>query len=353
MPKRQLFRTVFTARVRSLRRVYGLENQFWMGGRLATHLEELSDDPSVLNDGNFWALVISFEGEMTFARFAEVSESDFPSAPWSQIATPWRSSCNRESYLGYVDAIREEIAAGGVYQVNACYQLHNDFPTAAGSLSGLFAKLLIENPAPFAQYLRLPTLEIASASPERLISRKGRTITTSPIKGTIRANQESFGVKDKAENLMIVDLMRNDFGRICESGSVSVSELFRTEKHPGLSHLVSDVSGFVRSDIGWGEILTALTPAGSVSGAPKSSALRIIREHEKLARGPYCGAIGWVQGESAEIAVGIRTFWSTNEGQVHFGTGAGITWASDASAEWDETRLKANRLLSIAGGEIL
>jgi len=329
-----------------------LENQFWMGGRMATQLEEISDDPSVLDDGNFWAVVITFEGEMTFARFAEVSENEFPPTPWSRIETPWRTSCDRKSYVEYVEAIRSEIAAGGVYQVNACYQLFNQYP-AAGSLAGLFAKLLTENPAPFAQYLRIPTVEIASASPERLVTRKARTIMTSPIKGTIRTDQETFGVKDKAENLMIVDLMRNDFGRICESGSVSVSELFRTEKHPGLSHLVSDVTGYLRSDIGWSEIFTALTPAGSVSGAPKSSALHIIQEHEKIARGPYCGAIGWVQGDHAEIAVGIRTFWRSNEGQVSFGTGAGITWASDASAEWDETRLKANRLLSIAGGEIL
>jgi len=339
--------------VRSLRHVYGLENQFWMGARLATQLEEISDDPSVLDDGNFWAVVITFEGEMTFARFAEISDKEFPAAPWSQIATPWRTSCDRSAYVEYVDAIREEIAAGGVYQVNACYQLLNEFPAVAGSLRGLFAKLLIDNPAPFAQYLKLPSVEIASASPERLISRKGRTITTSPIKGTIRADQETFGVKDKAENLMIVDLMRNDLGRICESGSVSVSELFRTEKHPGLSHLVSDVSGSLRAEIGWSEILSAITPAGSVSGAPKSSALRIIQDWEKLVRGPYCGAIGWVQGDYAEIAVGIRTFWSTNAGEVHFGTGAGITWASDAIAEWDETLLKASKLISIAGGEIL
>jgi para-aminobenzoate synthetase component 1 len=146
--------------------------------------------------------------------------------------------------------------------------------------------------------------------------------------------------------------MRNDFGKICQSGSVTVSELFRTEKHPGLSHLVSDVTGTLRTDSTWSEIFSALTPAGSVSGAPKSSALRIIESHEKNARGPYCGAIGWVHGEQAEIAVGIRTFWRREPDVLHFGTGAGITWASDASAEWDETRLKANRLLTIAGGAV-
>jgi len=152
---------------------------------------------------------------------------------------------------------------------------------------------------------------------------------------------------------MIVDLMRNDFGRICESGSVKVTELFRTEKHPGLRHLVSDVTGTLTGQMRWSQILEALAPAGSISGAPKSAALRIINTHEQVMRGPYCGAIGWVQGDRAEIAVGIRTFWRTNKDVLHFGTGAGITWASDAGAEWEETRLKANHLLSIAGGEIL
>jgi para-aminobenzoate synthetase component 1 len=333
--------------------VYGLENQFWMGGRLATQLEEISSDPSVLEDGNFWAIVITFEGEATFARFATVKDAQFPESEWDEIATPWHSSCDRAAYISYVNAIREEIAAGGVYQVNACYELTNKLAQVHQSLSGLFSQLIAKNPAPYAQYLHLPDLEIASASPERLVSRRGQAITTSPIKGTIRSDEQIFGAKDKAENLMIVDLMRNDFGRICESGSVKVTELFRTEKHPGLRHLVSDVTGTLTGQMKWSKIFEALAPAGSISGAPKSAALRIINTHEQVLRGPYCGAIGWVQGDRAEIAVGIRTFWRTNDDVLRFGTGAGITWASDAEAEWEETRLKANHLLSIAGGEVL
>ena len=339
--------------MRSLSQVYGLENQFWMGGRLATQLEEISSDPSVLEDGNFWAIVITFEGEATFARFATVEDAQFPESEWGEIATPWHSSCDRAGYISYVNAIKEEIAAGGVYQVNACYELTNQLAQVHQSLSGLFSQLIAKNPAPYAQYLHLPDLEIASASPERLVSRRGQAITTSPIKGTIRSDEQIFGAKDKAENLMIVDLMRNDFGRICESGSVKVTELFRTEKHPGLRHLVSDVTGTLTGQMRWSQILEALAPAGSISGAPKSTALRIINTHEQVLRGPYCGAIGWVQGDRAEIAVGIRTFWRTNDDVLRFGTGAGITWASDAEAEWEETRLKANHLLSIAGGEVL
>jgi para-aminobenzoate synthetase component 1 len=161
-----------------------------------------------------------------------------------------------------------------------------------------------------------------------------------------------FGDKDKAENLMIVDLMRNDLGRICSDGSVEVSELFRTEAHPGLMHLVSDIRGTLREGITWREIIAAIAPAGSVSGAPKSSALRVISEREKVARGVYCGALGWIEGEHAELAVGIRTFSRGLDAKVRFGTGAGITWGSDSVSEWEETQLKAEKLIAIAGGEI-
>jgi para-aminobenzoate synthetase component 1 len=150
---------------------------------------------------------------------------------------------------------------------------------------------------------------------------------------------------------MIVDLMRNDLGRICDPGSIEVTELFRNEKHPGITHLVSDVQGTLRDGVSWKEILAATMPPGSVSGAPKSAALSIIQEHEGR-RGPYCGTLGWIQGDRAELSVAIRTFWTTGDGVIRFGTGAGITWGSDPAAEWEETQLKARHLMSIAGGEL-
>jgi len=150
--------------------------------------------------------------------------------------------------------------------------------------------------------------------------------------------------------VMIVDLIRNDLGQICKDGSIDVPRLLAIEEHPGLDHLVSDVTGELKDGLRWHEVITPLLPPGSVSGAPKSSALRIIAEHESN-RGPYCGAIGWIQGDSCELAVAIRTFWKEEE-ILKFGTGAGITWASDPQAEWEETELKAQRLVKIASGEI-
>jgi para-aminobenzoate synthetase component 1 len=149
---------------------------------------------------------------------------------------------------------------------------------------------------------------------------------------------------------MIVDLMRNDFGRICKSGTVEVPRLLSSEEHPGLQHLVSDIQGELLDDISWSQIIAALSPPGSVSGAPKSSAVQVISGNE-IDRGPYCGALGWVEGDRAVLSVAIRTFWK--DAGINFGTGAGITWGSDATAEWEETQLKARRLISIAGGDLL
>jgi para-aminobenzoate synthetase component 1 len=320
----------------------------WMGGIHATNCVEITDDASRLDDGSFWAVSISFEGKARFARFANVSENNFLAHDWEPLTSRWSTSLGHSEYIAYVSKIRESIARGGVYQVNACRILSHPFE--GGSLEGLFSQLLERNPAQFAFYLKIDGLEIASASPERFLSRNGSKIITSPIKGTIRSDEDVFGEKDKAENLMIVDLMRNDLGRICDAGSIEVSELFRNEKHPGITHLVSDVEGRLKSGISWREILEGTMPPGSVSGAPKSSALSIIEENEGL-RGPYCGTLGWIHGDRAELSVAIRTFW--REGNtLNFGTGAGITWGSDPAAEWEETQLKARHLISIAGGEL-
>jgi para-aminobenzoate synthetase component 1 len=262
----------------------------------------------------------------------------------------WISSLSKEQYCQYVEKIRSSISDGWVYQVNACRQLQVE--SDREELASLFGKLLSENPAPHAAFLSLPQVKIASASPELFLSRNGSTVKTSPIKGTQTLGEQGFGNKDQSENVMIVDLMRNDFGRICRPGSVDVSQLLRSEEHPGLRHLVSDVVGELRKDISWTEIFEALLPAGSISGAPKSSALSVIAENEEIKRGPYCGVLGWVEGDRAELSVAIRIFWQENDGFLKFGTGAGITYGSDPVSEWDETELKAKRLISIAGGSI-
>jgi para-aminobenzoate synthetase component I len=320
---------------------------FWMGGRLATDLVEISHEPSCLDDGDFWAVSTTFEGAFTAAKFATVVEADFPDVAWTPIKSQWHSVPNEKEYIGYVERVRDLIAQGWVYQVNACRLITTEDSNA--NLRGLFTGILNNNPAPWASYLEIPNINIASASPELFLQRLGSRVKTSPIKGTQLLGSTEFGVKDQSENIMIVDLMRNDLGMICQSGTVEVSRLLYSQDHPGLQHLVSDVEGDLLPGISWSAIFDSISPPGSVSGAPKSSAVSVIAEHEKP-RGPYCGILGWVQGDQSQLSVAIRIFWKDEK--IHFGTGAGITFSSLSQAEWDETELKASRLIKIAAGQI-
>jgi para-aminobenzoate synthetase component 1 len=321
---------------------------FWMNGRLATDLISISHDPADLSDGGFWAVSTTFEGGFTAARFATVIEAEFPHHAWKKLEGEWTSSLSQSEFISYVESIRRSIADGWVYQVNACRELSIPIDKTL-NLRGLFSEILINNPAPWASYLELPGINIASAAPELFLKRTGNRVRTSPIKGTQRPGQSHFGAKDVAENVMIVDLMRNDLGAICANGSVTVPRLLASEPHPGLVHLVSDVEGVLRDGISWSEILASLQPPGSISGAPKSSAISVITQNESP-RGPYCGALGWIQGDQCELSVAIRIFFKDNA--LRFGTGAGITWGSDPGDEWEETQLKARRLIFIAGGEL-
>jgi len=320
---------------------------FWMGNKLATNCVQVSKDPAVLNQPGFWAVINTFEGEWTCARFEEVVDAPLPAATWQGVIGEWESTQSQSVYESNVVKIKDRIANGEIYQVNLCRILSN---SCEQSLLGLASHLQKLNPAPFASYINLPGIEIASASPELFLHRDGDLIKSTPIKGT--SKQKQFGEKDCAENVMIVDLMRNDFGAICKPGSVDVPRLLAIESHPGLFHLVSDITGKLRPKITWPELLLNLLPAGSISGAPKSSALKTIKEMENLKRGPYCGVIGWVENQRALLSVGIRIFWRTDDSKINFGTGAGITWQSDPSSEWQETALKAKRLISIAAGDL-
>ncbi|NCA25989.1 MAG: hypothetical protein EBV37_03690 [Actinobacteria bacterium] len=265
-----------------------------MSGRLATECVEISNDPSCLDQGGFWAVVNTFEGKWICARFETVIDSKLPLSNWQGVSQSWQSSQSQSVFENNVNLIRKKIALGDIYQVNLCRVLTS---SSNQSLLGLAGKLQKSNPAPFASYLSVPGLEIASASPELFLERKGEVIKTTPIKGTSKS--DDFGEKDRAENVMIVDLMRNDFGAICVPGSVDVPRLLASESHPGLYHLVSDITGRLKSGLKWSELLSCLLPAGSISGAPKSAALKVIKEVEKIDRGPYCGVIGWVDNDQA------------------------------------------------------
>ncbi|MSX26097.1 MAG: anthranilate synthase component I family protein [Actinobacteria bacterium] len=327
----------------------------WMGGLLATQIDLESTDPADLDriQSGLWAVINNFEGGFRFVHFTKVERvSKPPNLPaWRKLAGRWSTSLDQNAYQNGVSNIREAISRGDVYQVNLCRVLSHPISNDQ-SILGLATELASANPAPHAVVISLPEVEIVSASPELFIKRYGDELMSSPIKGTGK-NEAEILEKDKAENIMIVDLVRHDLSQICEMGSIHVPRLMEVEQHPGLVHLVSDVSGKLLPNISWAEIFTAISPPGSVSGAPKIAALEIIKELEPVERGPYCGGIGWIMGDKSEIAVGIRTFWRDfKSNQIYFGTGAGITWGSDPLKEWNETVLKADRLIQIAGGQM-
>jgi len=314
---------------------------------------------AISRDG-FWAVVATFEGDLTAIRFADV-QAGHPAprvVDWSPLDRHWGSSLSSAAYVEAVEEVRRRIAAGTVYQVNVCRVLSHPLEDDA-DLDGLDVVLRRGNPAPHGSRIRCAAagIDVVSASPELFLARRDGRLITKPIKGTA-ATRDQMLPKDHAENIMIVDLMRNDLSGVCDAGTVWVDALCAFEDHPGLVHLVSTVSGRLRDGVTWRDVFAATYPPGSVSGAPKSSALRAICDLEASPRGPYCGAIGWVDADTdaAELAVGIRTFWAerdaTGRRWLRFGTGAGITWHSDPAAEWTETELKAARLVGLAAGTV-
>ena len=264
-----------------------------------------------------------------------------------------RTTLDRDAFERGVRTIVGLIEAGECYQVNLTRRLSWDQPADPVALQH---ELAVRSPAPHAALLLLPDADgrqiaVVSASPEQFLSWRGRDVETRPIKGTandaavLRASE-----KDRAENVMIVDLARNDLGRICEYGSIEVPSLFEVEPHPGLFHLVSTVRGRLREGVGVGSLIRATFPPASVTGAPKPRVLQAIEDLEPVRRGVYCGAHGWIDTDRGEgdLAVAIRTF-TVVDGSTHLGVGGGIVADSIPAAEWQETELKAARLLIAAG----
>lgn len=327
-----------------------------LGGLWAWEPEEIATDLGVLEHGGRWAVVLPYDRDPILVRFAQWSVSA-PFAnigPWSGVAlNAWQSSLDEDSYIQGVRRIQDHIAAGDVYQANLCRVLSTEVEQG-DDIIALHLGLLTGNPAPYQSMVSIPEIDvhIACASPELFLRREGDVLRSGPIKGTA-PTPNLLLEKDLAENVMIVDLVRNDLSRVARIGTVRVPDLLRIEEHPGLVHLVSDVQCRLAPDSTWASILGATFPPGSVTGAPKSSAVGIIDACEVGGRDVYCGGVGWIDADrgAAEIAVAIRTFW-IRDNTLRFGTGAGITWGSDPYGEWQETELKARRLCGVASQKI-
>ncbi len=257
-------------------------------------------------------------------------------------------------HLAAVESCRERIAAGEIFQANVCLRLESRFE---GNPADLFARTTRALGPRHAAFVGGPWGAICSLSPELFLRRHAREVLTEPIKGTAprvagarAALAES--VKDRAENVMIVDLMRNDLGRVCEYGSIRVPELTAPRPAPGVWHLVSSVEGTLREGVGDAELLRATFPPGSVTGAPKIQTMRVIAELESTGREAYTGAIGYASPVAGlELNVAIRTLEIGGD-RIWIGAGGGITSGSDPRAELEECMLKARPVIEAAGGRL-
>jgi len=271
------------------------------------------------------------------------------------------SNFTRAEYLAAVERIRAHIYAGDIYQANLTQQL--TCPLAKGDgAEQVFLRLRRDHPASFAAFLRRASDTVVSASPERFLrvavdAQTGeRRVEAWPIKGTRprgtnAAEDERLRAellaseKDRAENTMIVDLLRNDLGRVCRYGSIEVAELCALQEHPTLFHLVSKVRGTLRSEVSASELLRATFPCGSITGAPKLRAMEIIDEVETTPRGLSMGAIGYFSFDGAiDLNVAIRTM-VVRDGAARFNVGGGIVADSDPASEYEESLVKARALL--------
>ncbi len=321
----------------------GRDRRWWLGGRMldgdADRLRERLD------------AVEGLVGRIGTGRPLEPS----PGGP-----VGFRSVTSRSAWIDGVGTIRRAIRDGEIYQANLSRRLEARW---SGDPLGLWGSLARSDPAPFGAYLELGDgRAIVSASPEPFLRvSPGGEVATDPIKGTRprgsdRATDRALlsqllgSAKDRAENLMIVDVLRNDLGRVSVPGSVRVPRVIRPERTAAVQHLVSTVTGRLAAGRDPFDLLAAALPGGSITGAPKQRAIDLLATIEPVPRGPYTGAIGWIGPDGAmSTSIAIRTFVAT-PGTLALHVGAGITWRSDPDAEWEETEAKASGPLRAVGG---
>lgn len=270
-----------------------------------------------------------------------------------RLTTPWQSNMSREEYGARFQQVQAWLQSGDCYQVNLAQRFQAQYQ---GDEWQAFVQLNCRNRAPFSAFIRLPDSAVLSLSPERFIRLENGHIQTRPIKGTLprlddaaadaqQAQRLQRSPKDRAENLMIVDLMRNDIGRVAIPGSVRVPELFVVEAFPAVHHLVSTITAGLPPELHAADLLRAAFPGGSITGAPKVRAMEIIDELEPQRRNAWCGSIGYISFcGGMDTSITIRTLTAAR-GQIYCSAGGGIVADSDEQAEYQETLDKVNRIL--------
>jgi para-aminobenzoate synthetase component 1 len=295
-----------------------------------------------------------------FAAHLAATPASLPPPSKGQAEVTIRANFTRRTYQAAVRRVIDYILAGDIFQANLSQRFLAEL-SAGLTPFDLYRRLRSRNPAPFAAFLDFGEVAIASASPERFLQLQGRRIETRPIKGTrprgttpeedARLAAELLASeKDRAENVMIVDLLRNDLSRVAREHSVLTPELCALEIFATVHHLVSTVAGELRPGLDAVDLLRAAFPGGSITGAPKIRAMEIIAELEPSARGPYCGAIGWLGFDGwMDTSIAIRTY-AIKGRHVAFQAGGGIVADSEPAAEYEETLAKARALIEALRG---
>jgi para-aminobenzoate synthetase/4-amino-4-deoxychorismate lyase len=308
-------------------------------------------------DGRWWFEALATPARETAleARLGEV-RAKLAAAPEGADPGVGSFAVRAPGAAGHMWAVREcveRIAAGEIFQANLCLRLESEW---SGDIAQLYARAARALQPAYGACFPAPWGGIASLSPELFLRRRGREVATGPIKGTIPGTGDPAALrgsaKDRAEHVMIVDLMRNDLGRVCEYGSVVAPDAPEAQSHPGVWHLVSEVRGRLREGAGDGALLRATFPPGSVTGAPKVQAQHVISELEATGREVYTGAIGFASPLAGlELSVAIRTF-EARDGRLWLGAGGGIVADSDPLLELEECLVKARPLIAAVGGSI-
>lgn len=278
----------------------------------------------------------------------------------AEVAAPGAGALVEDEPAQYLEACRrslDHIAAGDVYQANLARRWRMSLPRGLNA-GDLYRRLRVSNPGAFAGSAVLPGFTILSSSPERLVRVRGRDVDTRPIAGTRprRGQADAAAIaeltgspKEQAEHVMLIDLERNDLGRLCEAGTVRVDEFMAVESYAHVHHIVSNVKGRLREDVGPGDVVRALFPGGTITGCPKVRCMQLIAELEGRGRGAYTGAMGYLALDgSLDLNILIRTM-TLQDGEVELCAGAGIVADSDPARELEETRAKAAGLLRALG----
>lgn len=330
------------------RHIAGASSQRWVG-YLSYDLGRLFERLPVLAADDLQLPLFCFSlhaGDGQGPEFQPPCQDPSPSATFNPS---FFSSLSKPQYLARIARIIEYIAAGDVFQVNLSQRFTTDLTLTPRQI---WRNLTARSPAAYGAFLDCGDHAIISISPEVFL-RVGsdRRVITRPIKGT-RPNlpgmrqQLQDSIKDQAELNMIIDLERNDLGRVCQTGSVQVTQPRTVEAHPTVYHGVATIEGVLRPQVSFVDLLRATFPGGSITGAPKIRAMQIIEELEPVRRGPYCGAIGYLAGDGAmQFNVAIRTM-IVKDNQVHIPVGGGIVADSDPRDEYDETLVKAQAMFA-------